>query len=927
MENCVDEVGLSFTAAARGEMELVELVSILERWTAGGDRTNEVLELYRIWIEHTSSPLVFVACYNCAVEYAKAHDYAQAESMYRKALDHNPNFIQARINLGNCLEQQKREDEALEQWRTALATQSISLPENKALRLHALNNLGRLLETKRQFQEALSALTLSYNLDPTQQDVLYHLVPLRGKICAWPVIRPPKGISKTEMINGASPLGVLALSDDPSLQLSCARKFVERKYLVKSEPLAPTGGYRHKKIKIGYLSSDLSMHAVSFLTVELFERHNREQFEVYGFCWSREDGSAFRQRVVAAMDHVVRIGSMNDKQAAESIRAHEIDIMVDLHGLTSGARPEILAYRPAPLQITYLGFPGPTGLPWIDYVVADHYLIPEESAQHFTEKPLYMPHCFQVSDSKREVAHKPSRAEYFLPEDVFVYCSFNNNYKYTHKMFATWMRILKKVPKSVLWLLADNEWAHDNLLKAAKKHGVEKDRLIFAPRVMPSAYLARYQLADLFLDTFPFNGGTTANDALFMGLPLLTLSGQTFASRMAGSLLTNLDLPELITTSFKEYEEKSVELARQSGELKRIRDRLINGKNSSPVFDIPRLVQDFENSLVELIQERTSWCDELDRSRKDKSILNILVKEASAERNFDTNIINPLKNNDSIIVKDVMPKKIAIASIQRDRGPWIIEWLAFHMLIGFNQFYIYVHKSIDDMTIKLLKLSQHYPIVVHQVSTDDRPQLSCYQHAYNSYGQLVDWMAFIDGDEFLFPTAKSQMAAALAEYEDKEMSAIAAFWVCYGSSGHLREPEGLIVENYRRHSSFDFLPNRHVKSIVKGRQNGIMTTASHVFSTPRGTYDELRRPINHGLMEKLTPSYKQFRINHYATQSYDFFLRIKQNMGAADSDSTYVRSPEWYFRYDRNECDDGISYNFLIPLKLKVIELTNAISY
>jgi hypothetical protein len=446
------------------------------------------------------------------------------------------------------------------------------------------------------------------------------------------------------------------------------------------------------------------------------------------------------------------------------------------------------------------------------------------------------------------------------------------------------------------------------LLKAAKKMGIKKERLIFAPRVAPADYLARYQLADLFLDTFPFNGGTTANDALFMGLPLLTLSGRTFASRMAGSLLTYLGLPELITTSLQEYEERAVTLAKRTAELAGLKKRLKESKASGPVFDMPKFVQGFESRLTKCLEDYL-------QSIRDAA-------ESTSESLDTTNSMSSQAASSTFAHFGSTPqKKIAIASIQRDRGPWIVEWLAFHMLVGFNQFYIYSHKCSDDMTYKLQKLSQHYPIAVHEISSDDRPQLVCYQHAYNAYGAQVDWMAFIDGDEFLFPTSHNQIADALAEYEDKDLSAIAAFWKCYGSSGHIVEPQGLIVENYPRHSSQSFPLNRHVKSIIKGRQEGVIASASHVFQTPRGTYDELLRPINHGLMKDLEPSYERFRINHYTTQSWEFFCNKKKNIGAADFDSKYVRPDDWYPRHDRNECDDGASYNFLVPLKLKVIEM------
>ncbi|OGU15713.1 MAG: hypothetical protein A2076_10215 [Geobacteraceae bacterium GWC2_53_11] len=593
----------AFILAEQGSLEIIDLMGAADRLKSAGLK-DQTISLYRLWLEHSTSPLMYVGYFNLGVELASERDYQQAESMYRKALELSPEFVRARLNLGNCLEQQKRDDEALEQWRIALESKSIFLPENLSLQLHALNNLGRLLEMKKNYKDSLAKLEESFALDPTQRDVLLHLVHLVQKICRWPIYVPPKGITKEEMINGTSPLAMLAASDDPKLQLAAAQQFVEHKYPVtNTEALAPKEGYHHDKIRIGYLSSDFCLHAVSLLMVELLELHDHDKFEVYGFCWSRVDDTSIQRRVQKSMDHYIKIGEMSDSEAADCIRSHEIDIMVDLQGLTSGARPMILSYRPATLQITYLGFPGTTGLPWIDYVIADKYLIPDELVPYHTEKPLYMPHCFQSSDSKREVGPKPTRADNGLPEKAFVFCSFNNNYKFTPELFAVWMRIIKRVPGSVFWLLADNEWAKENLTKEAKKLGIKKDRLIFAPRVAPADYLARYQLADLFLDTFPFNGGTTANDALFMGLPLLTLSGRTFASRMAGSLLTNLGLPELIATDLKEYEEKAVRLAKKTAELKALKSRLKENKVSGPVFDITQLVKDIETQFCRLVDE------------------------------------------------------------------------------------------------------------------------------------------------------------------------------------------------------------------------------------------------------------------------------------------------------------------------------------
>jgi predicted O-linked N-acetylglucosamine transferase (SPINDLY family) len=367
--------------------------------------------------------------------------------------------------------------------------------------------------------------------------------------------------------------------------------------------LANPKGYGHKKIRIGYCSSDFSLHPVSMLTVELFELHDRERFEIYGYCWSPEDGSALRQRVIAAMDHFTRIHQMGDAEAAERIRADEIDILIDLQGQTAGARANLLAYRPAPIQITYLGLPATTGLPSIDYVIADRFLIPESEVRHYSEKPLYMPDVYQVSDRKRVVGPKPTRESCGLPAQGFVFCSFNNSYKFTPEVFDVWMNILKRVPGSVFWLLADNLWAEDNLKLEAQARGVDLSRLVFAGRVSPENYLARYQVADLFLDSFPFNAGTTANDALWMGLPVLTCSGRSFASRMAGALLTAAGLPELITFNLPDYEEKAVWLATDLIECQRMALRLAEAQKGSPLFDTPLFVKNLELRFVGLVRE------------------------------------------------------------------------------------------------------------------------------------------------------------------------------------------------------------------------------------------------------------------------------------------------------------------------------------
>jgi predicted O-linked N-acetylglucosamine transferase (SPINDLY family) len=466
-----------------------------------------------------------------------------------------------------------------------------------------LNHLGRVLESRKQFLEALHYLTQSLLLVPQQPDVLHHWVFLRQKTNCWPVFADVAGVSKELMHESTSALAMLSLSDDPAEQLAAAKRYVEKRLAKDLPRLSSVSRYPHSKIRIGYCSSDFSLHPVSMLTVQLFELHDRNQFEVYGYCWSPEDGSALRQRVIEAMDQFHRIQALSDEAAAQLIQSHEIDILVDLQGQTSGARANMLAYRPAPIQITYLGLPATTGLPSIDYVIADKYLIPPSEAVHYSEKPLYMPHVYQVSDRKRTSSAQPSRQSCGLPEVGFVFCSFNNSYKYTPEVFDVWMRLLHKVPDSVLWLLADNPWAEQNLFNEAGLRGIEAKRLVFAKRVSPENYLAQYLCADLFLDTFPFNAGTTANDCLWMGCPILTLSGRSFASRMAGALLTAAGLPELIAGNLTGYEDKAIELASNPQRAAEYRQKLGEVRVSGVLFDTPRFVKDLEQMLAELVNQ------------------------------------------------------------------------------------------------------------------------------------------------------------------------------------------------------------------------------------------------------------------------------------------------------------------------------------
>jgi predicted O-linked N-acetylglucosamine transferase (SPINDLY family) len=582
--------------AAVAPVDAMGLIAQAEQLAANG-RPQAAVVLYQHGIAGTAAALRHVLLFNMAVLLGQLDRFAEAELAYRQAILSKPDFAQAWFNLGALVERAGRKEHAITIWQSMLDHPLVGPHQQRDLYLMVVNGMGRLLEEMRQFDRAEAKLLASLQTDPHQPHVIQHWVHLRQKQCKWPVYADVPGVSQSAMLTGTSPLAMLSASEDPGRQLAAAVRFVNDKVNLRVPRLAPEKGYHHDKLRIGFLSSDFCLHAVSLLTVQLLELLDREKFEVFGYCWSREDGTALRKRVVAAFDRYVPIVGLSDEDAARAIRNDEIDVLVDLQGITSGAGPNIIAHRPAPMQMTYLGFPGPTGHPCIDYVIADAFLIPQIEAPLYTEKPLYLPHIFQCSDRLRPVGAQPTREQMGLPKDAFVFCCFNNNYKFTEPVFDSWMRILKAVPEGVLWLLADNPWSQANLTDRARELGVDPARLLFAPRVAPDQYLARYTAADLFLDSYPFNAGTTANDALWMGLPVLTRSGRAFASRMAGALLTGLGLPELITYTLEDYEARAIEVATTPALHADLKQRLAHGRDHSAVFDMPRFVNDFSDAV------------------------------------------------------------------------------------------------------------------------------------------------------------------------------------------------------------------------------------------------------------------------------------------------------------------------------------------
>jgi len=583
------------------QLGLDQVIGLAEQMQQAG-RTADAVALYGLWVQHSASADRHIALFNQGVMQLNAGDVAGAEHAYRESLVHYPGFAQARINLGLLLERKGLHDEAMLEWSQVASAGYLQGAAHVDMQTLALNHIGRLQEQLKRYDLAEHALTQSLTLKPQQADAIQHWVHLRSKQCKWPAMQALPGVSVNAMLRGTSPLAMLALHDDPALQLMAAQSFVQRKFNLPTYRLCGAAPYRHERIRIGYLSGDLCTHAVGLLMADVLEAHDRTRFEIYAFDYSIEDGSAYRQRLKQAFDHVVDIRAMDDHAAAQAIANAEIDVLLDLHGLSSGARPGILAMQPAPLQGTYLGFIGTTALPWVQFVVADKFALPEALTPYFSEKPLYVDGSFLPLNHTPTPACSQTRTELGLPEDAFVMACFNNVYKFNAAMFTTWMNILKRVDDAVLWLLDDNDSATRELRKQVAYHGVALDRVVFAKRASHEQYRARMQLADVFLDTTPYNSGSTARDVLDCGLPMVTLSGRTCVSRMAGSLLHSIGLDDLITYNHTDYENLVVDLALDRARLASYRHQLIQGdalRQAAPA----KLVRSLEAQLAAMVAQ------------------------------------------------------------------------------------------------------------------------------------------------------------------------------------------------------------------------------------------------------------------------------------------------------------------------------------
>jgi predicted O-linked N-acetylglucosamine transferase (SPINDLY family) len=530
--------------------------------------------------------------------------FAQALDSYERLLRIAPGYDEAWFRRGSALWLMERHDEALASYERALDL-------NPGHFGAAFNSATILLKLER-YDEAFAAFETARARRPDHPYILGGLASaVQGgcDLARWQdfqalVVRAV--IDKSAVI---APLVLHPFSNDGVLRRRCSENFAADRVPGPKAPLWDGKPYQHGRIRIAYLSADFRQHATADLIAGLIEGHDRARFEIAGISFGPDDRSAMRARLTRAFDRFEDVGAKSEFEIARLLKDGEFDIAVDLKGHTEGARPGILAHRPCPVQVNYLGYPGTIGAPWLDYILADPTVLPFAHQPFYSEKIVHLPHCYQCNDSSRPIAEVPARRDAGLPElpggsvgNGFVFCNFNAGWKITPAMFDVWMRLLAAVPGSLLWLLNDNSTATGNLRAAAAARDTDPARLVFAPRLPSAAHLARHRLADLFLDTMPYNAHTTASDALWAGLPMITCLGEQFDGRVAASLLATMGLPELVTHSMEDYESLALALARDPARLGGIRAKLAEMRLTSPLYDTGLFRKSIETAFLRMME-------------------------------------------------------------------------------------------------------------------------------------------------------------------------------------------------------------------------------------------------------------------------------------------------------------------------------------
>ena len=564
------------------------------------------------------------AHFNLGVVLKESGQIENAIKSYNNAISFFPKYFDAYNNLGNALKEIGRYEESIQCYIKAIEIRPNSPEVNfnvarvcqsnnlladavnyyqEAIALNpdfgqAHNNLGVTFRKLGQLQKALIHLERAEYLMPEIQFIKGPIIGIKKALGFWDDLS--QEISKLcdeirKNKNCISPFYLIGIVDDPALHRQNNEIYLNQKYPIIHYPQKISKISRGNKIRIGYFSADFRNHAMMHLMMEFFENHDKDSFELVAFSFGSNQQDKWRNRAEQAFDIFLDVSSKSDTEILSLSKEMNIEIAIDLMGFTNNCRPEVFIKRCAPIQISFLGFPGTTAIDNMDYIVADSIVIPKDGVQHFSEKVIYMPNCYQVNISNRSVSNiTKSKSELGLPENAFIFCCFNNTYKITQKVFYSWMRILKEVDNSVLWLFEKDTNTITNLITEAKKKGISKNRLLFASQVDVEDHLNRIKYADLFLDTLPYNAHTTASDAIRMGVPVITKIGNSFAGRVAASLLSSINMPELITNTREDYELLAIDLASNPKKLKAVREKLKHNLITSTLFNAEVFTRDLE---------------------------------------------------------------------------------------------------------------------------------------------------------------------------------------------------------------------------------------------------------------------------------------------------------------------------------------------
>lgn len=599
-EPLAPDIDASIRRVAAPDVEVAELIQRATEASAAGQRPLAA-ELYQTWIaNHSDHPLLYAAYFNYAVTLGELGNVAGATDALHETLRLQPEFCPAYINLGSFYERLGRPDRAVGQWAAMVNLFPAVTGDTIVHKTMALKQIGRIFEAAGNEAGAEDVLARSLDIDPRQPDVIQHLIALRQRQCKWPATEPLPRLPARSLLAEISPISAAGLADDPLFQLATGYRYnrhtvgIPQRSELLDAPPRRTRRSGSARLRIGYVSSDLRTHAVGFGLREVLELHDRRDFDVFAYyCGIRHEDETQRH-IKAAVDRWTDLNDCDDRTAAQIIAADEVDILVDLNGYTKDARTRIFALRPAPINVNWFGFPATMGSPYHHYIIADPYIIPESHELYYSEKVLRLP-CYQPNDRKRPIAPEcPRREDVGLPPDGMVYCCLNSVQKLNRATFDRWIDILRAVPDSVLWLLVGGEEARRRLCQRAIERGVSSERLVFAAGLPNPEHLARYPLADLLLDTMPYGAHTSASDALWMGVPVLTLSGRSFASRVCGSLVRAAGLDELVTDTPDAYLRRAIELGRRRDLLTSLKERLIAGRDRCLLFDVPMLVRKLE---------------------------------------------------------------------------------------------------------------------------------------------------------------------------------------------------------------------------------------------------------------------------------------------------------------------------------------------